>query len=89
MVARSRSATGPFEVKPENGGVMLEADGTWIAPGHNSVIVDKDGAWRIFYHAVDVRSPRTKPTDDINSRRVMLVGKLAWRNGWPFVNSRK
>ena len=68
---------------------MLEADGTWIAPGHNSVIVDKDGAWRIFYHAVDVRSPRTKPTDDINSRRVMLVGKLAWRNGWPFVNSRK
>ncbi len=43
MVARSRSATGPFEVKAENGGVILEADENWIAPGHNSVIVDRDG----------------------------------------------
>ena len=89
MVARSRSATGPFEVKPENGGVILEADGDWIAPGHNSVIVDADGAWRILYHAVDARRPRTKSADDINSRRVMLVGKLDWRNGWPVFGNRK
>lgn len=89
MVARSRSATGPFEVKPENGGVILEADGDWIAPGHNSVIVDADGVWRILYHAVDARRPRTKPADDINSRRVMLVGKLDWRNGWPVFGNRK
>lgn len=89
MVARSRSATGPFAVKPDNGGVILEADGDWIAPGHNSVLVDSDGAWRILYHAVDARRPRTKPTEDINSRRVMLVGKLGWRNGWPVFGNRK
>ena len=89
MVARSRSATGPFEVKPENGGVILEADGEWIAPGHNSVIVDAQGAWRILYHAVDARRPRSKPADDINSRRVMLVGKLDWRDGWPALRKGK
>lgn len=85
MVARSRSPTGPFEVKPDNGGVILEADRNWIAPGHNSVIVDDRGKWRILYHAVDARRPRTKPSDDVNSRRVMLVGELEWRNGWPAV----
>lgn len=88
MVARSRSATGPFEVKAENGGVILEADENWVAPGHNSVIVDQEGTWRILYHAVDASRPRTKPTDDVNSRRVLLVGKLEWRDRWPAVVER-
>ena len=87
MVARSRSATGPFEIKPENGGVILEASPQWNAPGHNSVIEDERGEAHILYHAVDVRRPRSKPTDDINSRRIMLVDRLVWRNGWPEVGA--
>jgi len=34
---------------------------------------------------VDVRRPRTKPADDINTRRVMLIDRIEWRNGWPVV----
>ena len=26
-----------------------------------------------------------KPTDDINTRRVMLVDRIEWRDGWPVV----
>lgn len=85
IVARSRSATGPFEVKPDRSGVILEASPGWIAPGHNSVIEDADGGWRILYHAVDASRPRSKPGDDVNSRRIMLIERLYWRGGWPEV----
>lgn len=84
MVARSRPATGPFEVYPENGGVILEASPGWTAPGHNAVI-EKDGETFILYHAVDARRPRSSPDDEINTRRVMLVAPLVWRDGWPVV----
>jgi arabinan endo-1,5-alpha-L-arabinosidase len=82
MVARARSATGPFAVKPENGGVILEASPGWIAPGHNAVIA-KGGETFILYHAVDAARPRARPEDEIISRRVMLTARLGWRDGWP------
>ncbi|MCL9999390.1 MAG: glycoside hydrolase family 43 protein [Erythrobacter sp.] len=84
MVARSRSATGPFEVKPDNGGVILEASPGWIAPGHNAVI-EADGETLILYHAVDAARPRTRPEDEVNTRRIMLTAPLVWRDGWPVV----
>ena len=41
MVARSRSATGPFETLEQATGkphsIILEKRGNWFAPGHNSV----------------------------------------------------
>ena len=89
MVARSRTATGPFQTMAEATGagnsVILEADSRWIAPGHNAVVKDARGRHLILYHAVDVRHPKEKATDDINSRRVMLIGELEWLNGWPKV----
>lgn len=89
MVARSRSATGPFETLAQATGaansVILEADSRWIAPGHNAVIADRKGRQWIFYHAVDANRPRDKPGDDVNSRRVMLIDQLEWKDGWPRV----
>lgn len=82
MVARSRSATGPFELQP---GTLLEQDGKWIGPGHNSVIDDAYGESWMVYHAVDAARPRTKPTDEVNTRRVMLIDHLVWTNEWPRV----
>ncbi len=82
MVARSRSATGPFE----DGGVILEMGGRWRAPGHNSVIRDAAGDDWIVYHAVDVNRPRGKETDDVNTRRVMLIDRLVYVDGWPRVD---
>jgi arabinan endo-1,5-alpha-L-arabinosidase len=89
MVARSRSATGPYETLAQATGarnsVILERGGHWNAPGHNSVITDAAGGDWIVYHAVDTRRPRSKETDDVNTRRVMLIDRLVWVDGWPRV----
>ncbi len=87
LVARSRSATGPFETLKAAAGapscVILEQRGNWLAPGHNSIVQDESGRDWILYHAVDTRRPKTKPADDINTRRVMLIDRIVWRDGWP------
>ena len=85
LVARSRSATGPFEVLPERRGVILERNERWIGPGHNSVVRDAGGADWIVYHAVDARQPRTRPQDEPNTRRVLLIDRIVWQDGWPWV----
>lgn len=88
MVARSRSATGPFALRDDAdapGGVILAERGRWVAPGHNAVVTDDHGRDWLVYHAVDGHRPKTEPTDEINSRRVMLMDRLVWRNGWPNV----
>jgi arabinan endo-1,5-alpha-L-arabinosidase len=91
MVARSRSATGPFETLAASTGepdsVILEKRGKWVAPGHNSVIQDARGDHWILYHAVDAARPRTKPTDEVNTRRIMLIDRLVWKDGWPRLES--
>jgi arabinan endo-1,5-alpha-L-arabinosidase len=63
--------------------VILETRGHWFAPGHNAVISDAAGQDWMVYHAVDTRRPRTKPTDDINTRRIMLIDRIVWIDGWP------
>ena len=87
MVARSRSATGPFETLETATGrkssVILERNGLWVAPGHNSVATDGQGRDWLVYHAVDSRRPRSKPGEVINSRRVMLIDRIVWEGGWP------
>jgi arabinan endo-1,5-alpha-L-arabinosidase len=88
MVARSRSATGPFEVRERPLYLVLEANERWVAPGHNSVIRDDAGVDWILYHGVDARRPRSKPSDDVNTRRVMLLDRLEWRDGWPEIRGK-
>jgi hypothetical protein len=57
-----------------------------VAPGHNSVITDARGDDWTVCHAVDSRRPRTKPTDDVHTRRVMLIDRLVYVDGWPRVD---
>jgi arabinan endo-1,5-alpha-L-arabinosidase len=89
MVARSKNATGPFETfeqatgKPHS--IVLEKNDRWIAPGHNSIVTDRSGRDWIVYHAVDVRRPRENAGDELNTRRVMLIDPVEWRNGWPAI----
>src|SRR5205085_3259729 len=89
MVARSSSATGPFEALEQATGrphsIILEKSGRWIAPGHNSTVTDRAGHDWIVYHAVDARRPREKTSDDLNTRRVMLIDRIQWRSGWPVI----
>ena len=90
MVARSKSATGPFETLEQATGkphsIILEKRGTWIAPGHNSVITNSAGNDWIVYHAVNSRRPREKASDEINTRRVMLIDRIRWVDGWPTID---
>ena len=89
MVARSRSATGPFTTLEQAGGkphsIILEKGGNWIAPGHNALVKDSSGRDWIVYHAVDTRRPRESDADEINTRRVMLVDQIRWKDDWPVV----
>ena len=91
MVARSRNPTGPFESLEEARGVphslMLFKSERWLAPGHNSIVTDQAGDTWIVYHAIDVNRPRQRQEDEINSRRIMLIDKIVWRDGWPFVGT--
>jgi arabinan endo-1,5-alpha-L-arabinosidase len=91
MIARSRSATGPFETLEEARGVphslMLFKSERWLAPGHNSIVLDKAGDAWIIYHAIDVNRPRQRQEDEINSRRILLIDRIQWRDGWPFVGT--
>jgi arabinan endo-1,5-alpha-L-arabinosidase len=90
MIARSRSATGPFETLEQATGkphsIILQKRGHWIAPGHNSVVRDAAGQDWIVYHAVDTRRPREKPGDEVNTRRVMLIDAIRWEHGWPVID---
>jgi arabinan endo-1,5-alpha-L-arabinosidase len=91
MVARSRSATGPFETLEEAKGVlhslMLVRSDRWLAPGHNSIAEDKAGDLWIVYHAIDVNRPRQTQQDEINSRRILLIDRIEWNDDWPFVGT--
>jgi arabinan endo-1,5-alpha-L-arabinosidase len=87
MVARSRSATGPFQTLEQAKGtphsLILGKRGYWVAPGHNAIVTDAQGVDWMVYHAVDARNPRGKPKHDVNTRRVMLIDRISWRDGWP------
>ncbi len=91
MVARSKSATGPFETLEQAKGVrhslILEKNSRWNAPGHNCIVTDKAGDSWMLYHAIDVNKPRQSQEHEINSRRAMLLDKIEWTDGWPFIGT--
>ena len=91
MVARSQSPMGPFETLEEAKGVphslILFKNDRWLAPGHNCIIDDKSGELWIVYHAIDVNKPRQTQEDEINSRRILLIDRLEWHEGWPWVGT--
>jgi arabinan endo-1,5-alpha-L-arabinosidase len=91
MVARSTSPTGPFETLEQARGVphslMLFKSERWLAPGHNSVVKDNAGQDWMIYHAIDVNRPRQTQEDEINSRRILLIDKIEWRDGWPHIGT--
>jgi arabinan endo-1,5-alpha-L-arabinosidase len=91
MVARSKSPTGPFETLEQARGVphslMLFKSERWLAPGHNATVTDAAGDDWMLYHAIDSERPRQSQHDRINSRRVLLLDRIEWRDGWPFIGT--
>jgi len=91
MVARSSNAMGPFQTLEEAKGVphslILHKNHFWLAPGHNCIAADNDGQLWMLYHAIDPNKPRQRQEDEINSRRVMLIDRIDWEDGWPTVGT--
>ncbi len=89
-VGRSASFKGPYldkDGKPllENGGTLLlqknPGNEGFLGPGHNGDIVEDDaGQTWMVYHAFDKKNP---------TRRVMLLDKITWNNGWPEIENKQ
>jgi arabinan endo-1,5-alpha-L-arabinosidase len=82
MVARSKNAEGPYqrlgELRADSSSVILEKNGQWIAPGHNSIFRDARGNAYIAFHAINKASVGS-------NQRLMLIGRLLYKNQWPVV----
>ena len=61
LVARSRSATGPFEMPHTAIPSSSRHAASGVAPGHNAIITDASGRDWIVYHAVDSRRAADRP----------------------------
>jgi arabinan endo-1,5-alpha-L-arabinosidase len=91
LVARSKSPAGPFQTLAQATGApdsaVVRRGDVWIAPGHNSVFTDAAGQDWIAYHAINVNRPYMTEVigGDRSVRRVMLIDRLTWRDGWPRV----
>lgn len=89
LVARSRAATGPFETLAEATNnpyaMLLEGNKHWLAPGHNCVVTDAANQDWLAYHAIDPRQPKFDAIDADQgySRRVLLLDRLEYVDGWP------
>ena len=55
--------------------------------GTTSIVTDKAGEVWIVYHAIDVNRPRQRQEDEINSRRILLIDRIAVADGWPIVGT--
>lgn len=84
MVARSRDALGPYTTlaqaeEESTNSAILESNDLWKAPGHNSLITDKQGDLWTYYHAIDVEASE--------KGRVMLLDKVNFEGGWPNIET--
>ncbi len=86
MVARADNAMGPYqrlgEINKTGSSVILEQDAAWLAPGHNSIVADSKGQKWIAYHAIN---KKTLTEENGDSKRVMLIKRIEYKNGWPVV----
>ena len=90
VVGRSDSLEGPYANRAGQsllhaaGTTILHGDGTFAGPGHNAVVRDAAGDDWMLYHAYE----RDDPWQGEAPRRVLMLDRLVWRDGWPTVETR-
>lgn len=88
-VGRSERLLGPYldadgrDLLFGGGTLVLDANETWVGPGHNGIVRDDEGQDWIVYHAIPRDDPRLLNT--VN-RRPVLIDRIEWVDGWPVVN---
>ena len=97
LVGRSKNLAGPY-VDQEGKSMLTEDSGTLVVgsntsgngyagPGHNAEIVtDSKGQDWLFYHGMAKEKPKL---NNGTNRRVLLLDKLIWTNGWPSVSGKE
>ncbi|MES2733822.1 MAG: glycoside hydrolase family 43 protein [Bacteroidota bacterium] len=92
MVARAKSAIGPFETLAKANGhqdrdtTLLKQSGAWLAPGHNAIIRDDSGQDWIVYHAVNPADSKwTNADGSFKEVRKLLIDKITYQHGWPTI----
>ncbi|MEO8900713.1 MAG: arabinan endo-1,5-alpha-L-arabinosidase [Polyangiaceae bacterium] len=80
LVGRSKSVTGPYldkagtDLMSGGGTVLVQGNASWVAPGHNAVIV-YGGKTYNMYHALQGSS---------NGPATLRIAELTWdTDGWP------
>ncbi|WP_135824835.1 family 43 glycosylhydrolase [Halorussus ruber] len=89
VVGRAERLRGPYRnragerLTAENatGTTILEGDERFAGPGHCAVVRDERGGWWMLYHAYERANPWVEDTP----RRVLMLDRIRWRNGWPVV----
>ncbi|MGZ3425361.1 MAG: glycoside hydrolase family 43 protein [Polyangia bacterium] len=77
-VARATSPLGPFH---KRSAPIVHSNDVWTGPGHNSV-VPTGGHDYLVYHAW-----RGAHECSQGGNRALLLDRITWQGGWPFVNS--
>ena len=90
VVGRSDSLRGPYanrageSLLTATGTTILHGDDTFAGPGHNALVRDDAGTDWLLYHAYE----RANPWKGEAPRRVLMLDRLEWRDGWPTVETR-
>ena len=97
LVGRSENLDGPY-LDQEGNNLLDESAGTLVVggnasqngyagPGHNAEIVtDSEGQDWLLYHGMSKEKPKL---DNGTNRRVLLLDKILWTNGWPIVEDQE
>ena len=89
FVGRSDTLLGPYldregrDLRFGGGTLLLDANETWVGPGHNAVIQDDAGDDWIIYHAIPRADPRLP---NGVARRPAMLDRITWEGGWPVVH---
>jgi len=89
VVGRAEEFRGPYRnrdgepltAEGATGTTVLEGDDRFLAPGHCAVTRDDSGEWWLVYHAYEAGNPWVGDTP----RRVLMLDRIEWENGWPAV----
>lgn len=92
-VGRSEKLFGPYvdqDGKPltdrGTGTLMLKGNDSYAGTGHNSrLITDTEGNDWTLYHAISKSNPKVSSGAN---RRVLMLDKVNWVNGWPQIENR-
>ncbi|MEM6428117.1 MAG: family 43 glycosylhydrolase [Deinococcota bacterium] len=88
-VGRAEQLTGPYldstgrDLRQGGGDVILAANEAWVGAGHNALVTDDEGTDWLLYHAIPRQDPRL---DNGVNRRLALLERLEWQDGWPIIN---